>query len=537
MKTDRRLLPFKSALSGLAALSLAGLLSAPAARAEVRLPAIFGHNMVLQQNLPILVWGTAEPGEKVRVTFAGETAAVEANPEGRWKATLPPMKAGAAPGALTVAGTNTVVFTNVVVGEVWLCSGQSNMAFTGANDSEAGTEMPAANWPSIRLFTVHLLDEASERPRDNVDGSWTPCTPPAMGSFSAVGYFFGRDLHRALNVPIGLINASRGGTPAEGWTRRARMESDPELRESIVLYEKRTNDVEGEKRKFDAVIAKWEREAKEAKTAGRPEPHRPRWVAPADAPGRPGNLWNGMVAPLIPFAIRGVTWYQGEANASRADRYARLFPALIQDWRAQWSQGDFPFLFVQLPRLYAREPLPNDHFWARLREAQLKTLQVTNTGMAVTIDLGPDDQVPVIHPPYKKEIGQRLALWALHDIYGKREIEPSGPLYDRMTVEGDKVRVSFRSLGGGLVSRAADGVKGFALAGEDRRFVWAEARIDGDTVVVSSPEVKRPVAVRYGWAGNPSVSLFNRAGLPASPFRSDDWPFDRYNPLTPRKRP
>ncbi|MFZ4693810.1 MAG: sialate O-acetylesterase, partial [Verrucomicrobiia bacterium] len=362
----------------------------------------------------------------------------------------------------------------------------------------------------------------SESPREDVVGSWTVCNPTSMGNFSAVGYFLGRELHQRLRIPVGLIDSSRGGTSGEAWTRRARLEADPELKVSVDLFEERKKDPEGEKRRFQSILANWERRAREAEEAGRPEPPRPTPVDPATVASRPGNLWNGMIAPLVPFAIRGVAWYQGEGNATRADRYARLFPTLIRDWREQWGQGDFPFLFVQIANYWDRFDHPTDHPWARLREAQFKTLSVTNTGMAVAIDLGEEK---LVHPPNKQDVGLRLAAWALHDVYGKSEVFPSGPLFERMTVEGDRVRLSFKYLGGGLVNRAEGGLKGFALAGEDHRFVWADARIEGDTVVVSSPQVKQPVAVRYGWAGNPEVSLYNRAGLPASPFRSDDWPF------------
>lgn len=521
-------------LSRTAMLSLILLLAlGTAVRADVRLPAIFGNNMVIQQGMPVPVWGRAEPGEKVKVSFAGQVALAEADSKGRWKATLPPMAARVEPGSLTVSGANTLVFTNVVVGEVWICSGQSNMALKGNYVRDAEKEILAANWPLIRLFTVEMMEGESELPREDVVGSWTPCTPRTMRYFSAVGYFFGREVQGALGVPVGLVNSSRGGSPAEGWTRHDLLTADPELKESVDLYEKRKTDVEGEKRKFDSAMAAWEKRALAAKAAGRPEPHRPTWMNPADVPARPGHLWNGMIAPLMPYAIRGVIWYQGESNATRADRYAKLFPALIRDWRTQWGQGDFPFLYVQLASVYDRFDHPTDHPWARLREVQLKTLAVTNTGMAVTVDLGDQTQPAKIHPEDKKEVGMRLAACAFQSVYGKREVVPSGPLFDRMTVEGDRVRVSFTQLGGGLENRAEGGIKGFALAGEDRQFAWADARIDGDSVVVSSPKVKQPVAVRYGWAGNPEVSLFNKAGLPASPFRSDDWPFVKEPASTP----
>lgn len=493
-------------------------------RAEVRLPAIFGHHMALQQGMSVPVWGTAEPGEKVTVCFSGQSVSAEAGAEGRWKVVLPPLAASGKAGSLVVAGKNTITFTNVVVGEVWICSGQSNMAFKGAGVKDADKEVPAANWPLIRMFAVGLA-EASDRPREDVVGSWRECTPRAMADFSGVGYFFGRELHGKLGVPVGLIDSSRGGTSIEAWTRLARIEADPELKGGVDAYEARKLDAQGEKRHYQTMLAKWEDRARAAKADGKPEPMKPLQVDPATSPSRPGNLWTEMIAPLVPFAVRGVTWYQGEGNATRSERYAKLFPVLIRDWRKQWGEGDFPFLFVQIASVYERFDHPTDHVWARLREAQLKTLDVPNTGMAVTIDIDNGNRSAPIHPADKKEVGLRLAAWALRSTYGKAEVVPSGPLFERMTVEGDRVRLSFKYLGGGLVNRAEGGLKGFALAGEDHRFVWADARIEGDTVVVSSPQVKQPVAVRYGWAGNPEVSLYNRADLPASPFRSDDWPF------------
>jgi sialate O-acetylesterase len=507
------------AIAGL--LALAGCV----ARGDVRLPAVFNHHMVLQQGLPVPVWGTAEPGEKVKVAFAGQELSAQAGADGRWKATLAPMGASGKPSTLAVTGKNVVAFTNVVVGEVWICSGQSNMAFKGAGVKDAEKEVPAANWPLIRLFNVALA-EASERPREDVVGSWRECTPRAMSDFSGVGYFFGRELHRKLGVPVGLIDSARGGTSIEAWTRLARIEADPELRGGVDAYDAR-KDPEAEKRHYEVLLAKWEARAREAKAAGRPEPAKPRRVDPVTAPSRPGNLWAEMIAPLVPFAIRGVTWYQGEGNATRAERYARLFPVMIRDWREQWGQGDFPFLFVQIASVSDRFDHPTDHSWARLREAQLKTLGVSNTGMAVTVDIDNGNRSAPIHPADKKEVGRRLAAWALHDVYGKKEVVPSGPLFASMKVEGDRVRVAFTHVDGGLVARGEGGIKGFALAGEDRRFAWAEARIEGETVVLDSPQVKAPVAVRYGWAGNPEVSLDNAAGLPASPFRTDDWPFAR----------
>ena len=499
--------------------------------ADVKLPPIFGHHMALQQGVPVPVWGTAEPGEEVAVTVAQRHASAKAGTDGKWKVSLPPLAAGG-PFIMTVAGHNTLTFTNIVAGEVWLCSGQSNMEQqSGMNWGPPITniekEIAAATWPQIRFFTVKKA--TSLKPLDDVVGEWSVCTPEAMKAFSAVGYFFGRDLHQKLGVPVGLICSSVGATPAQGWTRREMQETDPEMKKTIEEWERRTANYAAEKKSYEGIVERWEQAVAKAEAEKKSLAERQRiggrpvwWNDPINSPHRPGNLYNGMIAPLIPYAIHGVIWYQGESNANFPDLYARLFPTLIQDWRKQWGQGDFPFLFVQLANFMARAMEPTDSNWARLREAQFKALRLPNTGMAVGIDIGDANN---IHPLNKPEFGRRLALSALSTVYGKTDVVPYGPLFDRMTVEGDHVRLVFTQLGGGLAPKPEGSLKGFAVAGDDRKFVWAEAKIDGDTVIVSSEAVKQPVAVRYGWADNPEVSLSNKAGLPASPFRTDDWPY------------
>jgi sialate O-acetylesterase len=318
----------------------------------------------------------------------------------------------------------------------------------------------------------------SHTPKENADTSWVECHPQTVGNFSAVAYFFGRALHQELDIPIGLINTSWGGTAAEAWTSRKTLETTPEC---LPILE--------------------------------------RAYAPEDANG-PSVLYNGMIAPLLPYAIRGAIWYQGESNVGRASQYRTLFPAMIQDWRQSWGQGDFPFLFVQLANFWERQTVPSESDWGELREAQLMTLALPNTGMAVAIDLGEAED---IHPKNKQDVGLRLALAALATVYG-REIPHSGPIYERMEIEGSRIRLHFRHTNGGLMVKGSETLEGFAIAGESRRFVWAEARIDDDTVLVSSAQVTEPVAVRYGWHHNPLCNLYNRTGLPASPFRTDDWP-------------
>jgi sialate O-acetylesterase len=507
--------PALEQLTALVACALA--LVASSAPADVKVPAIFGHHMAVQQGAPLPVWGTAAPGEQVTVTLAGKSASTTAGADGRWKATLPPVAAGEGL-TLTVSGKNTLAFTNVVAGEVWLCSGQSNMVWPGRNALEPEKESAAANFPKIRFFHVKMAP--SPEPLGDVEGQWVECGPLEMSRFSAVAYFFGRELHRSLGTPVGLVLSAVGGTPIQAWTRRAALEAEPAAKESLEDWDARAANPGQAQGVHKLRMAQWEKAVAKAKAEGRAEPPKPHFDEPGKSPRRPSNLWNGMIAPLVPYAIRGVIWYQGENNAAQGDAYAKLFPAMIRDWRAQWGEGEFPFLFVQLANYMERKAEPADSHWARLREAQLKTLSVTNTGMAVAIDVGGLN----IHPRNKQDVGRRLAAWALHFVYGKADVVPSGPLFEKMTVEGDKARLSFRHVGGGLVSKGEGEIKGFAVAGADRKFAWASARIDGDTVVVSSPEVKAPVAVRYGWADNPEVSLSNRAGLPASPFRTDDWP-------------
>ncbi|MGB9624270.1 MAG: sialate O-acetylesterase [Phycisphaerae bacterium] len=472
------------------------------AAAAVKLPAVIGDNMVLQRDMKVPIWGTADPGEKVTVTIGDQKAATTAGADGRWMVRLDPLKAGG-PFEMTVAGNNKITLKDILVGEVWVCSGQSNMAMTVKAAANAHEEISAAKYPDIRLFTV--ARKVAATPQSDTQGSWVRCSPETVGDFSAAAYYFGRHLYRELDVPIGLIHSSWGGTPAEAWTSRSTLEADPALK---------------------AIVDRWDEQIANARRAGNAaENKRPaaRGAKPpadlAASPGRPSSLYNGMIQPLIPYAIRGAIWYQGEANAGRAYQYRKLFPAMIQDWRKAWGQGDFPFLFVQLANFQPTKPEPSDSTWAELREAQTMTLSLPKTGMAVIIDIG---EAKDIHPKNKQDVGKRLALAALAIAYGK-DVAYSGPMYDSMKIEGDRIRLTFKHVDGGLVAK--DGkLKGFAIAGADRKFVWAEAQIDGDTVVVHSDKVARPVAVRYAWADNPECNLYNKAGLPASPFRTDDWP-------------
>ena len=651
-------------------LSLLVLLSASiVARAEVRLPAILSDNMVLQQQTKVRIWGTANPGERVTVTLQKESSHAVADKQGHWETWLNTGKAGG-PFELTVKGDNLLTIKNVLIGEVWLCSGQSNMEWPLINTFGGAETVAQAKYPEIRLFTVEK--HTSTTPLTDVVGHWVVTTPDDAAHFSAVGYFFGRELYQQLKVPVGLIHSSWGGTPAEAWTSHEGMLSSPELKPILDRYESSLNALPQAKEAYARALAQWEEKnlyidagnkgealgyadpatatadwskmdlPQQFETAGllidgavwfrkvldlpqswagkelvlnlppvddqdvtyfngtkvgsigretpnsylvprkyvvpgslvRPgknviavrvfdsageggfsrggamslgpagaaesevmslrgvwdykvelalEPKHPDWGTRPEAVGvgnqnNPSVLYNAMIAPLVPFAIRGVVWYQGESNAGRSYQYRTLFPIMIRDWRKAWGSV-FPFYFVQLANWHAHKAEPDESDWAELREAQMMTLREPQTGMAVIIDVG--DEID-LHPRNKLDVGRRLAAWALADTYGQK-VTPSGPLFDRYKTEGDRVRIHFK-YGADLKTIDGGPVEGFAIAGEDRHFVWAEARIEGDSVVVSSPTVLKPVAVRYGWADNPIVNLYNGAGLPASPFRTDDWP-------------
>jgi sialate O-acetylesterase len=540
------------------------LIASATARADVKLAAVFGDNMVLQADKPLPVWGWAAPGEAVRVTIGDQKRSATAGADGRWLLKLDPVKAGGAPVEMTVVGNNTVAVKNILVGEVWVCSGQSNMGFSFQQAYNAAEEGPKANYPKIRLFTVKHA--TALQPRTDVEGKWVECTPEAVKSFSAAAYFFGRDLHKALGgTPVGLIHTSWGGTPAQAWTSMEGLRSEPGLEVYVKSYastvanmdallkryrEEQLPKWEAEQKKWNETVgkqyreemAKWRKESAEAAAAGKTAPAQPARVAmkgrkpvePDKNPSVPTVLNNAMVAPLAPLAIKGVIWYQGEANAGQPMLYRTLFPAMIQDWRRQFAQGDVPFVWVQLASYMKREnePTQGEGGWPGLREAQDRTLALPNTAEAVTIDIG---EAGDIHPKDKVDVGARLALAAEHVAYGK-DVVYAGPRYHGVSVEGDRARVKFDEVGGGLVIGAApiirigqqankplDHLVGFAIAGEERKFVWAQAKIEGDSVVVWSDEVKKPVAVRYAWANNPECNLYNKEGLPAGPFRTDDW--------------
>lgn len=654
----------KSKLRILAALLLAPLVVH--AETALRLPALFGDHMVLQCEQAVPVWGWAKPGEEVTVEFAGQKKTTRADVAGKWLVKLDPLKVNAEPQDLKVG---SLVINDVLVGDVWLCSGQSNMGMNVGGSANAEQEIASANFPAMRLFSV--AQNPSLTPTNDVKGQWEVCSPQTVGNFSAAAYFFGRELQRELNIPVGLLHSSVGGTPAEAWTRLAALHEIPGLGERAEQEIAQFKSQDDDNRKFVGARAAWEgkygvKPPPIAETArGWAEPgldtsdwkpvtlpaqwrnlgaksggvfwlrkeftlpeavaEKPLWLSldwvseqydtvffngvevghasdkppgfymvqrgysvpaklvkagravvavrvvsatqnagvsqrgrsvfpfaklanvddnwlmkteavfaplPADAlPSRPkpnniafrnvpSALYNGMIAPVVPFAIKGAIWYQGESNTTRSLEYGDLLSLMIRDWRGQWHAGDFPFYIVQLANYYGAPKEPGKRSGvAEVREQQLKVSQrVPNCGLAVAIDIGEEG----IHPRNKQDVGKRLALQALHHTYG-RNVPCSGPIYRAMKVTGSTIRVTFDHAEGGLVAKGGT-LKWFAISGADKKFVWADAKIRGDTVVVSSPQVPQPVAVRYAWADNPEgCNLYNQAGLPASPFRTDDW--------------
>lgn len=494
------------------------ILSARPAQADLKLNPLFTPNMVLQRDRLIPVWGSADAGETVTVSLGKTQATATADAAGHWEALLLPQQATTGL-TLTVTGKNTVVLPNVAVGDVWVCSGQSNMEFPVARSKGAAADIAAAKFPQIRLFTV--ARNAMGEPQTEVKGHWDVCTPETVKGFSAVGFFFGRELHQKLGIPIGLIHSSWGGTPAEAWTSRAALEASPDLSPIVTRWDKIVADFPAALEKYQKeALVKWQADADKAKAAGQPEPRKPAEPTSPYSANRAANLFNGMIAPLIPFGIKGVIWYQGESNTGNPEQYRTLFPTMIRDWRSRWGQDVFPFYWVQLANYQGvqKEPVEPGG-WPMLREAQTRTLPLPQTGMALAIDLADADNPGDIHPKNKQDVGKRLALVALAKTYGGTN-PYSGPVFDTMEVTGGKARLTFKMTDGGLKARG-EKLTGFAISGADGVWKWADASIDGSSVVLSSTEVAVPVAVRYDWANNPIGNLYNGAGLPAVPFRTD----------------
>lgn len=470
------------------------------ADADVKLASIFSDSMVLQRELPVPVWGWADKGEAVTVSFGDQKKSTEAGDDGRWKVTLDALTASAEGQTLTVAGANSVELKDVLIGEVWICSGQSNMEWPLSRSLNAEEEIAAADFPLIRLFNVprHITspvaqDKAPEK--DETNWRWQVCTPQSAPGFTAVGQFFGRRLHKELGVPIGLVGSNWGGTRIEPWTSPAGFHSVPELKDIAATVDAYTPETKV-------------------------------------GPGTPSAIYNAMVHPLVPFAMRGAIWYQGESNGNEGESYYHKKHALVNGWRKLFNP-ELAFYWVQLANYQAPTDSPEGgNGWARIRDAQTKALDLDGTGMAVIIDIGAAND---IHPKNKQDVGGRLAQWALHQTYGKKDLVPSGPLFKSQQIEDGRIRLSFKHVGAGLMvgkktgleptAAVEDGKLGrFAVAGADKQWHWADARIDGKDVVISSPEVAKPVAVRYAWSMNPEgANLYNKDGFPASPFRTDDW--------------
>ncbi len=496
------------------------------AQAELKLPAIIGDNMVLQQKQANPLWGWDVPGTEVTVKFAGQTKSAKAGADGKWTVTLDPVPANAKPATIAIKGSSAKELQNVLVGEVWICSGQSNMQMSVGGSWDADLETATAKYPNIRLISVPQV--GTQEPQQDFKGEWAECSPQTVGGFSAVGFFFGRVLHQTLDVPVGLINNAWGGSAAEAWVRRDVLEKDPRFK--LLMTNTKNTEANlnnpGARAKFEAALAQWQKDAAAAKAAGKPFTTR----APGAPDGwlhgnaRPGNIYNGVLLPTIGYGIKGAIWYQGESNAGRAFEYASLFPHMIQHWREEWKQGDFPFYWVQLADFMAEKTDAEQataSSWAELRESQTNTQNaIKNGGQAVIIDLGEAND---IHPKNKRDVAERLARWALAKDYGVK-LPYRSPEFKSAEFAGGKAVVTLDTFGGSLRTVDVNDVKGFVICGEDKKWVWATAKIVGnDKVEVSAAGVAKPVAVRYAWADNPVCNLFSKDGLPVTPFRSDDF--------------
>jgi sialate O-acetylesterase len=506
---------------------LAGAGLAHTAWAEVRLPKVFSSHMVLQQEKPLVVWGWAQPAEKVTVELGAAKQEVQANERGEWKAMLPAMKAGG-PYTLTVSGSNKVQFEDVMVGEVWLCSGQSNMEMGIGAARDAKEEIAAADYPGLRLLLV--TKSWKPEPQSDIEGTWKVCTPKTVAEggwsgFSACAYYFGRELNKKLGVAMGLIDASWGGTRIEPWTPPEGFAMVPPLKRDYELVQLGDPRTAPHQQRLEQVLQETERwlgAARQALTARALVPAMPTYPAELLPPHdlqQATALYNGMIFPIRPFALRGAIWYQGESNATEGMLYAERMRALIGGWRQVWGEGDFPFYFVQIaPYTYGFNVEVIGEFW----EAQAAAQAIPNTGMAVISDIG---DLKDIHPKNKQEVGRRLALWALAKTYGKENVVYSGPTFKALTIEGDKLRLSFDQIGGGLASRDGKPLSWFEVIDADEGgFVKADAQIDGSTVVLSAPSVKHPVAMRFAWSMLAEPNLMNAEGLPAGAFRAGTVP-------------
>ncbi|HEU4869273.1 MAG TPA: sialate O-acetylesterase [Pyrinomonadaceae bacterium] len=497
------------------------LVAATGVKANVSLPDVISDGMVLQQKQRVPIWGQADPGETVTVRFAGQSKKTIASADGKWLVKLDPMRANATPATMIISGKNSVELTNILVGEVWLVAGQSNMQRLLSETANGATATAAANHPGIRLFNVNRQVAFKHAPPPLA--RWLVCSPQTVKEFSAAGYYFGVELENELHVPIGLINSSYGGSQAEAWTPVEYLLASDDLRPTVErtkIWDEERPRVRAE---YDEALKKWRAEADKAVAAG---------ARPSPSPSVPdalreyriaSSIYNGMIAPLIPFYIRGAIWYQGESNEARAQQYELLLPAMIRAWRERWGEGNFPFGIVQLPNYRDQKPEPADEPWSHLREAQRRTaMNTANTGLIVTIDIG---EARDIHPKNKLDVGKRMARWALVDVYG-RKMTKSGPVFREAKIAISKIVVKFDEAGAGLKIRDGDKLDEFAIAGADHKWHWANAKIvSKNTIEVWSDAVPQPVAIRYAFNNNPRhPNLTNETGLPAAPFRTDNWP-------------
>ena len=489
-------------------------------RANIVLPDVISDALVLQRERAVPIWGKADPGEVVTVRFAGQTKKATADQDGKWRVELNSLRASATPATMIIAGKNTIELKNILVGEVWLVAGQSNMQRLLSETANGEAAIAAADHPLIRLFNVSR--QVAFKHKSGPLGIWQSCSPETVKEFSAAGYYFGVELQRELNVPIGLINSSYGGSQAEAWTPVEYLTASADLRPTVERTKIWDEERPRVKVEYEEKLKEWRATADKAKAEGaRPQPS----PAVPDALREyrvAASIYDGMIAPLIPFSIRGAFWYQGESNEARAQQYGVLLPTMIKAWRERWGEGDFPFGIIQLPNYRDPKPEPADEAWSHVREAQRRTaLALPRTGLIVTIDIGDAHD---IHPKNKLDVGKRMSRWALAEVYG-RKLTRSGPLFREAKISGSKIVLAFDATGQGLRIRDGDRLDEFAIAGADHKWHWAQARIVGkDRVEVWSEDVGQPQAVRYAFNNNPKhPNLTNETGLPAAPFRTDDW--------------
>ena len=491
--------------------------------ANVSLPDVLSSGMVLQRDHKIPIWGKAEPGEAITVKFGKQSKQTTADKDGKWIVDLNPMRANATSAAMTIIGKNQIELNDILVGEVWLVAGQSNMQRLLSETANGAEATAAATHPQIRLFNVSR--QVAFKHTAPPLGSWQACSPESVKHFSAAGYYFAVELQNELKVPIGVINSSYGGSQAEAWTPVEYLLASTDLKPTVDRTKIWDEERPRVKVEYDEAIKKWREESDAAKANG---------AVPKPSPAVPdalreyriaASIYDGMIAPLIPFPIRGAVWYQGESNEARAQQYEILLPVMIKSWRERWNEGDFPFGIVQLPNYRDPKDEPTDEAWSHIREAQRRTARsLTNTGLIVTIDIG---EARDIHPKNKLDVGKRMAYWAFNSVYAKNSVKP-GPSFRSVVPgsSGNELLVTFDDVGHGLKTRDNGKPAEFAIAGEDKKWYWAEAEIVGkNKVKVWSKSVLMPVAVRYAFNNNPrNPNLTNDSGLPASPFRSDTWP-------------